>query len=326
MTATEPKHHRVSLQLVKAGSVVPSSLLLCFGRACPELVIIMAEQCIAICDFEAAVEDEMTMARGDLITVCAKGSDSGWWEGTNNRSGKRGLFPNCFVSSNLSPDRPPVFLNKAVALFDYQGREASEMTFKKGDVISVAKPHNSSGWWSGINETAKKARATDEGPKIFSANFVTCNIVLAQFNFKARHSHELSLAIDTVVVVKRKWNDGWWEGVLATDHSTRGLFPSNYTAPNVSTLSPPLFCNKCKAVFTSPTTTTCPECAKNEEVCKTMLRSLEAYSSGLTEKLDLFEHVDVDPVTGRGSLLSEADKKDVDMINRKLAAAAATSK
>ena len=306
----------------------------------------MAEQCVALCDYEG-IEGELTLNKGDRITVIAKGGDAGFWEGVVDAGTSRerqGFFPSCMVTSNMNPERAPVFLDKAMALYDYVPKDDLEMALTKGDVITVLRQHPSSpGWWMGYNETglirdgkqstiapayvAGSGNKRDPIPverdekdaKIFPSNFVTSKLVMALFPFQGRHSHELSFQVKDVILVHRRWNDGWWEGTLK---GKRGIFPSNYTAPNVSTLQPPFFCTRCKTVY-APSSWECKECARNEEITKSMLQALEDHSNGVgsstTEdaQCDLFAYVDVDPKHGKGSLLTITDTLDKQTIGPK---------
>jgi hypothetical protein len=359
-----------------------------------------AEECVALCDYDAAPGgDELSFKKHDIITVLAKGTDSGFWEG-RTADGRRGVFPNCFVTSNLHPKRSArAFLNKAVALFDYTARTAQEMSMQRHDVITAVGPSSNLGWWYGINESRRRrellkmghpsvmnqpplkastiaamfapvaadgqsagggdtlistgvrigsvaaggrgdpASAFDQ-PLLFPTNYVTCNLVVAAFPFHGRMRHELTLAVGDVVLVHRRWNDGWWEGSVPVPAGTtpplavsgdapivvggrrRGIFPSNYTLPNVATVQPPLFCPKCRAVFparAAPTTAGCVECGRNEEIVRTLVRTLNEHHEESLDaqrrgekpaKLDLFAHVDLMPSCGPGALLSPMDTKD----------------
>jgi hypothetical protein len=349
----------------------------------------MAEQCIALCDFEGQSPDELSFVKGERITVLAKGGDAGFWEGfiegpipetlrplygSVSRSSssspssaakeRSGRFPSCMVTSNMNPDREPVFVDKAMALYDYTPQDETEMAMTKGDILTVVRPHPTSpGWWVGVNESelARQGKPTNVAPmyapgsatrrrgsttepgkvtgsvpvsaaggiggsaassstdlesKIFPCNFVTSRLVMALFPFQGRHAHELSFQVRDVILVHRRWNDGWWEGTLK---GKRGIFPSNYTAPNVATLDLPFFCQRCKTVF-PPSTWECRECARNEEIVKTMLQAVEDHVNhvGTSTKqdalgnaeCDIFAYVDVDPKYGRGALLTMTDTLD----------------
>ncbi|RNF13777.1 putative intersectin-1-like [Trypanosoma conorhini] len=270
------------------------------------------EQCVALVDYEAADPDEISFRRGDVIAVTAKGSTSGFWEGFVAAPGRgpaatkepRGLFPNCFVTSNLRRWEMPTFCDRALCLYDYAAADASEMSFRKGDRLRLARPSASPGWWFGVNESDAEravgrrqeaagevapAAASLTEPRLFPSNFVTCDIVRAAHSFEARHRHELRFEAGDVVQVHRRWNDGWWEGTL---RGRRGVFPSNYTVPNVATTTPPFFCNACKTVFVEDPPR-CRKCADGEEVTRCMLAALDDYAAGKLSEPDLFAYVEV---------------------------------
>ncbi len=343
------------------------------------------EQCVALCDYTAEADDEISFKKGDVITVVAKGSASGFWEGVlnavNNNSsfsssslngggsgslksqafasdiasqliGKRGLFPNCFVTSNMRPHVAPTFCDRCIALYDYTGKDATEMSMKKGDCISVIRRSSWDEWWLGVNETMLKRMLGDatssssstskaqllektcgsaQRPLLFPVNFMSAKIVMAAFGFTGRQAHELSFNAGNVILIYRKWNDGWWEGTL---EGRRGIFPSNYSLPNISVMTPPLFCNRCRTLFPSATQQTCPECAKNEEITASMMRALDDIKRGVlkvTQRVSrkeggtlhddddvpgatrdpLFAYVELDPAKGgRSALLSVQDTMD----------------
>lgn len=330
----------------------------------------MAEECVALCDYLGG-EGELSFRKGEIITVLAKGTDSGFWEGISQGNEQRGLFPNCMVTSNLNAPRcAKIFLNKAVALFDYTARGSREMSFAKHDLITAVKPAESNpGWWWGVNETQRRSAAkrgalifkniaavgssffdpekpecqreqADEWLRLFPTNFVNSNIVVAAYPFQGRFRHELTVAVGDVIMVHRRWNDGWWEGSLPVSKDPeadpppkaangeapivvggrrRGMFPSNYTLPNVPTTIPALFCPKCRTVHSAHSLSgnECKECNRNEEIVRTMVRTLqerdELVAQGeidADDPVDLFEHIDLDPRKGPGSLLSASDVKD----------------
>lgn len=56
------------------------------------------EYCIALYDYDASAEDELTFEEGQIIKIITKsahGVDDGWWEGELN--GKIGNFPSLVV-------------------------------------------------------------------------------------------------------------------------------------------------------------------------------------------------------------------------------------
>ena len=52
--------------------------------------------------------------------------------------------------------------------------------------------------------------------------------VIATYDYVAERNDELSFRENSVILVIKRNEDGWWEGVLEGDPSQRGLFPSNY--------------------------------------------------------------------------------------------------
>ncbi|KAG5466783.1 hypothetical protein LSCM1_00960 [Leishmania martiniquensis] len=340
------------------------------------------EQCIALADYVALDDDEISFKAGDVINVTGKGSASGFWEGYvvtsaspalaaavhsgtdhmgslshylaaplpvshTQRLCRRGLFPNCFVTSNMrfkSSLLQYAFQNVALCLYAYQATGEEELSFVAGDVITAVRPSSSPGWWYGVKSSGpawvapsastassspavtsarfadpmavtdssasgaerKKQATVSAAPQrassmssghgkgkelLFPTNFVTCDVVQASFDFTGRQPHELSFEAGDIIQVHRRWNDGWWEGSL---RGRRGIFPSNYTIPNITTTAPPLFCARCRTIFASSMFhSTCATCAAEERVEDAMMQALETYGRGETAELDLFAGVGI---------------------------------
>ncbi|XP_061116210.1 SH3 domain-containing protein 21 [Conger conger] len=72
------------------------------------------ECCQVMFDYTGVAEDELSMKKGEIITIISKDSeDEGWWEGEVN--GRRGFFPDNFVMviptdalQSLNRSQPPV--------------------------------------------------------------------------------------------------------------------------------------------------------------------------------------------------------------------------
>ena len=47
-------------------------------------------------DFAPGTAEEIELTTGDKVTVTQQDAD-GWWQGTNQRTGKSGLFPAAYV-------------------------------------------------------------------------------------------------------------------------------------------------------------------------------------------------------------------------------------
>ena len=104
--------------------------------------------------------DELSFNQGDTIKVLRHCSREGWWKGELN--GQIGMFPNAFVKpltdgaeslegggeGFAGPLTIPCCPDLVVASFDYDGTEASELSFSVGDKIQVVQ-EDESGWFMG---------------------------------------------------------------------------------------------------------------------------------------------------------------------------------
>ena len=111
-------------------------------------------------------EGELRFTKNSKIKVLRK-STSGWWDGEDVASGRRGRFPANYVSE---PQAVRVKTVTAVALFACKAERSGEISFKEGDTITIlAKeaPGHGEGWWVGRNEKGKKGA--------FPSNYVKVN-------------------------------------------------------------------------------------------------------------------------------------------------------
>ncbi|PRP81395.1 S-adenosyl-methionine-sterol-C- methyltransferase [Planoprotostelium fungivorum] len=107
----------------------------------------------AIFEFAADNEGDLQLSIGDVIELIEKTSDS-WWRGTNVETNSSGLFPSNYVQFKGSTlgiteeividETVPVRMIKAI--FEYQARDADEISFVKGDDIELLH-ENDNGWW-----------------------------------------------------------------------------------------------------------------------------------------------------------------------------------
>ncbi|XP_025153688.1 intersectin-2 isoform X3 [Harpegnathos saltator] len=122
----------------------------------PEIVQVIAP-------YQATSAEQLDLQRGQLIMIRKK-TDSGWWEGELQARGKKrqiGWFPATYVkpltsSSNRStpvshgyqdsPTDPNI--ERVMALYPYQAQNEDELSFEKGDVISVLGKEETA-WWRG---------------------------------------------------------------------------------------------------------------------------------------------------------------------------------
>ncbi|XP_029038941.2 intersectin-2 isoform X7 [Osmia bicornis bicornis] len=122
----------------------------------PEIVQVIAP-------YQATSSEQLDLQKGQLIMIRKK-TDSGWWEGELQARGKKrqiGWFPASYVkpltsSSNRStpvshgyqdsPTDPNV--ERVMALYPYQAQNEDELSFEKGDVITVLAKQEAA-WWKG---------------------------------------------------------------------------------------------------------------------------------------------------------------------------------
>ncbi|KAM7533613.1 hypothetical protein Aperf_G00000120009 [Anoplocephala perfoliata] len=105
---------------------------------------------VAIYDFQGSQNDELSFMAGDEIEDIDK-FDAAWWMG---RIGNRvGIFPANRVQENTegvaaAPASPAVKNIIAMALYDFEGSQSDELSFKAGDeIVDIVKFDTD--WWSG---------------------------------------------------------------------------------------------------------------------------------------------------------------------------------
>lgn len=98
--------------------------------------------------YVAQQDDEVTLARGDRVTVVEKSSD-GWWRGRKEPSGETGWFPSNYVLDEDALDAS-MYAHPAdessngddvtemvVALYPFTSSNSEELGFEKGEILQV---------------------------------------------------------------------------------------------------------------------------------------------------------------------------------------------
>ncbi|XP_063078267.1 intersectin-2a [Engraulis encrasicolus] len=108
---------------------------------------------------EATTPEQLSLSPGQLILVLAKNS-SGWWLGELQARGKkrqRGWFPSANIKvlgTNSGKSTPaPQPICQVIAMYDYKAANEDEMSFSKGQLISVLNQDNAD-WWKGESNGA----------------------------------------------------------------------------------------------------------------------------------------------------------------------------
>ncbi|CAM5140541.1 unnamed protein product [Natator depressus] len=107
------------------------------------------EWCEALHDFTAETNEDLSFKKGDSIQILEH-VDSEWCRGRLNNS--EGIFPAVFVqtcSAGVKTAQSPGWRKgKAKALYDFQGENEDELSFKAGDMITELEPVDED-WMSG---------------------------------------------------------------------------------------------------------------------------------------------------------------------------------
>ncbi|XP_067051383.1 intersectin-1-like [Acropora muricata] len=215
---------------------------------------------IALYPYRAKKDDHLTFNKNDVIIV--KEQEDLWWSGELN--GNEGWFPKSYVkllganvpvtdtsekpangvttttnaklelplSAPETKPSPTTTLFECIALYSYAG-VAGDLSFTEGDIIKVHKDEGD--WWEGscngqeglfpANYVKKK---DTEAPKAAPRTKPEIATVTSAYN--AVTAEQLSLSPGQLILVKRKYPDGWWEGELQARGKKRqsGLFPANH--------------------------------------------------------------------------------------------------
>lgn len=96
---------------------------------------------MALHNYEARSAEEISLKKGDIVTVVSRDTTRGWWRGEIN--GNVGKFPSnyCIFVEDSKEQTQPVPLLRVKALYKFHARKETELSFNKGDVIYVLKQH-----------------------------------------------------------------------------------------------------------------------------------------------------------------------------------------
>jgi hypothetical protein len=145
---------------------------------------------IALYDFESTESDDLQFKAGDVITLLSSEESEDWWQGEIN--GRSGIFPKNYVQKQTATtavtkagppaipahhhhsnndtnnhhdaEAPKLMDAKCAALYDFEGQDADELTFKSGQTLIITGELN--GWYLGrVDGTTKVG--------IFPSNYVS---------------------------------------------------------------------------------------------------------------------------------------------------------
>ena len=127
-----------------------------------------AETLVALHSFNGEKEHDLSFQKGELLFGELLADDGGWWIG-RNEAGEKGVFPATFVvqagskpTAQQMVDVNGETLTPLVALYNFDKKEATDLSFKKGELLIG---HELEGeWWVGSNEAGETG--------VFPVNFV----------------------------------------------------------------------------------------------------------------------------------------------------------
>lgn len=112
-------------------------------------------------DYAQQDTDEISMSVGDEIALVQPDSGSGWTKINNVTTGETGLVPTSYVhissegrKSSSPPSVPPprrsaVPVRTLTVSFDYEAQDTDELSLSAGDVVTVIRGDDGSGWTYG---------------------------------------------------------------------------------------------------------------------------------------------------------------------------------
>ncbi|KAJ1977948.1 actin binding protein [Dimargaris xerosporica] len=114
---------------------------------------------VALYDYDAEDETELTLREDDIVVRIEKASEE-WWLGHSQDGARSGLFPANYVqlidstpasaSAEAPMDARTPLGQTAVAVYDFNPTEENELGFKEGDLIQNIE-FVADDWWQGAN-------------------------------------------------------------------------------------------------------------------------------------------------------------------------------
>ncbi|XP_078478300.1 vinexin-like [Lampetra planeri] len=214
-------------------------------------------------NFQAQSPKELTLQKGDIVYIHRQ-VDANWFEGEHH--GRAGIFPTTYVEMVPPTEKPTPIKSpsiqlldygEAVALYNFNADLPVELSFRKGEVISITRRVDDK-WLEGrisgtsrcgifpvsyvqVNKMPRTKYSTDD----YSTGPVSpvspgrqspgrplhspCLRYKAGLQLQPQNSDELELREGDIVQVMEKCDDGWF----CTSERTHafGTFPGNYVAP-----------------------------------------------------------------------------------------------
>ncbi|XP_041032528.1 sorbin and SH3 domain-containing protein 1-like isoform X31 [Carcharodon carcharias] len=227
-------------------------------------------------DFKAQSLKELPFQKGDIVYIYRQ-IDQNWYEGEHH--GRVGIFPRSYIellppTERAQPKKAPPLqvleYGEAVARFNFNGDTHVEMSFRKGERITLVRRVDEN-WYEGkISGTSrhgifpvtyvdvikrprvKNAIDYPDPPSSYSSNrsstsspqqprgqqrgtsqdrtHATTALFQALYSYTPQNEDELQLREGDIVDVMEKCDDGWFVGTSRRSKQF-GTFPGNYVKP-----------------------------------------------------------------------------------------------
>lgn len=212
----------------------------------PDLPPISGPRCVALFDYEGEEEDELTFSQGDVISLLQLIGQE-WARGEIH--GRVGIFPLNFTQllepppqsgssmaeltsktkPNSSLDLQTEAQEWAVALFDFPGQAAEDLSFHKGATIQVL-AHIDAEWRRGRVEGQEglyPAAFTQPcpGQPIRAEHSAVQGV--AKFDFIAESEDELTLKAGDVITQVESVDEQW---IVGSAGGRRGIIPKSFVS------------------------------------------------------------------------------------------------
>ncbi|CAG8519125.1 27658_t:CDS:10 [Dentiscutata erythropus] len=205
-------------------------------------------------DYQAKETDELSLDKGDVVTVIEQ-VDKGWWKGDLN--GKIGMFPANHVKLIEVPSKPDGEENEENAenqshlprkLKTYGVRPGGIGSLFSGGIPLKNKRNQSSknDDTSTLKKTTSRSASEDsestKDDKLASPPMIAKsptipklppkkrrtkqNTATVMYDYDAEEEGEISLKEGTTITILEKTDDGWWRG--KNEQGEAGIFPSTY--------------------------------------------------------------------------------------------------
>ncbi|KAM4713768.1 uncharacterized protein FYW61_018916 [Anableps anableps] len=210
----------------------------------PDPPAVSGPRCVALFDYEGEDDNELTFSQGDVIALLELVGEE-WGRGQIH--GRAGIFPLNFAEVVEPLPEPPPSSEETessatvkplelktdeewvVALFDFPGQTAEDLSFQKGALIQVAE-HVDTEWRRGRldgREGLYPAAFTQpcQAQPITGQPSAAKGAAKAVFDFTAENEDELTLKVGDILTQVEQVDEQWILGVVG---GKRGIVPKNY--------------------------------------------------------------------------------------------------